>query len=124
MSQRSDARKNQVKLDARVAGEVSAQAKLRDLRCVTHDAVQDAINVWDELWAELDGQGDAEETVSPEAGFEPACGWTDFLKKMWVLRHHLDFTQRVSRDRFHEMPLVAQNPGAGAAEVNDTVDQE
>ena len=122
MSQRSDAMKNQVKLDARMAGDRSAQAKLRDLKSVTHDAVQDAINVWDELWAELDVQGDPADAPSPEARFEPACGWTDFLKKMWVLRHHLDFTQRVSRDRFQEMPLISEGAPSVPTERNDTID--
>ena len=35
--------------------------------------------------------------VSPrmQDGFTPACGWPEFLAKMWLLKHYLDCTARM-----------------------------
>jgi hypothetical protein len=61
--------------------------------------MQDALNVWAELWAELEGRVTSGVMVLPEAenGFKPSCGWPEFLEKMWVLKHYLDFTKRFSQ---------------------------
>jgi len=84
-------------------------AELKDFKNVTNNLMQDALNVWADLWAELEGprfclrQEDAGASgvmVKPESaegGFEPSCGWNEFLEKMWVLRHYLDFTKRLSQ---------------------------
>jgi hypothetical protein len=84
-------------------------AELRDFKNVTNNLMQDALNVWADLWAELEGPrfclrqedtGVSGVTVKPESaedGFEPSCGWNQFLEKMWVLRHYLDFTKRLSQ---------------------------
>jgi hypothetical protein len=39
--------------------------------------------------------------VTPEAekGFRPKCGWPEFLEKMWVLRHYLDYAKRYSEGK-------------------------
>ena len=29
--------------------------------------------------------------------FKPSCGWPEFMEKMWLLRHYLDFMARFSR---------------------------
>ncbi|MCP4450481.1 MAG: hypothetical protein GY809_03395, partial [Planctomycetes bacterium] len=62
---------------------VSPEA-LQDFKHVTNGLIQDAINVWDELWAELDGTNDTAALVKLESGFEPSCGWTEYLQKMWT----------------------------------------
>ena len=72
--------------------------ELRDFKHVTNGLIQDAINVWDELWAELDGTDESAGLVKLESGFEPSCGWTEFLQKMWTLRHTLNFVKRYSRE--------------------------
>ena len=71
--------------------------ELRDFKYVTNGLIQDAINVWDELWAELDDPGESDNLARLESGFEPSCGWTEYLQKMWTLRHTLNFAKRYSR---------------------------
>ncbi len=85
---------------------------LKHFRNVTRSVTQDALNVWADIWAELendaacgvvaglDAEGVRAQNVpagSPEKGFEPSCGWPEFLEKMWVLRQNLDFLARFSR---------------------------
>jgi hypothetical protein len=80
-------------------------AKQRDedpvlyFRNVTNSVVQDALNIWSEIWGELDGDVACGAAVTPEddKGFTPSCGWPAFLEKMWVLRQNLDFLARFSR---------------------------
>jgi hypothetical protein len=31
-----------------------------------------------------------------ERGFVPECGWPEFLEKIWLLRHYVDYTKRFS----------------------------
>ena len=71
--------------------------ELRDFKQVTNGLIQDAINLWDELWAELDGTNQPGALVKLEAGFEPSCGWSEYLRKMWTLRHTLSFAKKYSR---------------------------
>lgn len=74
-----------------------ADADLREFKQATNDVMQDAINVWDELWAELENQKVPEDDTDGQAGFIPSCGWSEFLQKMWILRNHLNFVKRISR---------------------------
>jgi len=72
--------------------------ELQHFRNVTINVMQDALNVWADIWAQLQGKVVSGVMVLPEAhnGFEPSCGWPEFLEKMWLLRHYLDFTRRFS----------------------------
>jgi len=80
-------------------------AKYRDgdplthFRNVTNSVVQDALNVWSDIWGELEGDIACGAAVAPEDDrrFTPSCGWPAFLEKMWVLRQNLDFLARFSR---------------------------
>jgi hypothetical protein len=77
----------------------SPQARLDHFQDVTNGVMQDALNVWADLWGELQsgvvrGAGIASEAEKP---FRPSCGWPEFLEKMWLLRNHLDFMVRFSR---------------------------
>jgi hypothetical protein len=84
----------------------------KHFRNVTRSVTQDALNVWADIWAELENDaacgivaGPEDEgapaqdvpTGSQKKGFEPSCGWPEFLEKMWVLRQNLDFLARFSR---------------------------
>ncbi len=72
--------------------------ELRHFKNVTSNVMQDALNVWADLWGELQGSVTCGVMVLPEAenGFKPSCGWPEFLEKMWLLRHYLDFARRFS----------------------------
>jgi hypothetical protein len=73
--------------------------ELRHFKNVANNLMQDALNVWADLWGELEDQVTSGVMVLPEAknGFKPSCGWPEFLEKMWLLRHYLDFVKRVSQ---------------------------
>lgn len=77
----------------------SPQARLDHFQDVTNGVVQDALNVWADLWGELQSGAVPRVGVPPEAekGFRPSCGWPEFIAKMWLLKNHLDFMARFSR---------------------------
>jgi hypothetical protein len=79
----------------------SVEKQLRGVCNVTSNVVQQALDVWSELWAELDGQVVAGTLVLPQeqSGHAPARGWPDFLEKMWLLRHYLDYAKRFTDGR-------------------------
>ena len=97
MSERPELAKIKADLEESVSLSLSSADELKDFKHVTNDLIQDAINIWDELWAELDGTDEPGALVKLETGFEPSCGWTEFLQKMWTLRHTLNFAKRYSR---------------------------
>lgn len=75
---------------------LSPQTKLEHFKNVTNSVMQDALKVWAELWAEFEGSVTSGVMVQcdPQNGFKPSCGWPEFLEKMWLLRHYLDFARR------------------------------
>ncbi len=77
----------------------SPQAELEHFRNVTGSVTQDALNVWAEIWGELQNGVHEGVAVVPQTneGFKPSCGWPEFMEKMWLLRHYLDFIARFSR---------------------------
>lgn len=90
----------------------SPPTELRHFQHVVGNVTQDALNVWAEIWGELQQGVHTGVVVAPEAGectptsetesspgepFKPSCGWPEFMEKMWLLRHYLDFLTRFSR---------------------------
>jgi hypothetical protein len=71
---------------------------MRLLQNVAGVVLQDAQNVWAELWNEFQGVVTDGIMILPEVenGFKPQCGWPEFLEKMWCLKHYLDYAKRVS----------------------------
>jgi hypothetical protein len=77
----------------------SSATDLHDFKHVTNSLVQDALVVWADLWAELEGRVEPNGTTGrTDSKPEPSCGWTEFLEKMWVLKHYLDFVKRLSQE--------------------------
>jgi len=70
--------------------------ELRDFKNVTNNLMQDALNVWSELWAEIERQTPPDSEASGGKS-ERLCDCREFLTNMWTLRHYLDFTRRLSR---------------------------
>ncbi|MBN1845780.1 MAG: hypothetical protein JW810_08865 [Sedimentisphaerales bacterium] len=60
---------------------------------------QDALNLWAELWSELEGKdkSNGPNLAASEKEFIPSCGIPKFLEKMWLLKHYLDFIKRYSQ---------------------------
>ncbi len=90
----------------------SPQAELMHFQHVIGNVTQDALNTWAEIWGELQQGVHTGVTVASKADegastsgmglstgepFKPSCGWPEFLEKMWILRHYLDFLARFSR---------------------------
>ncbi|OGP57207.1 MAG: hypothetical protein A2V67_03400 [Deltaproteobacteria bacterium RBG_13_61_14] len=75
---------------------VLPEDKLRHFRNVTGSVLQDALDTWGELWDEMQGTVTHGYLVTPPAakGFQPQCGWPEFLEKMWLLKHYLDYAKR------------------------------
>lgn len=72
-------------------------AELEHLLKVAASVTQDANNVWADIWGEFKPLTTGGGTIRPEAkdGFVPACGWPEFLEKLWLLKHYLDSVQRI-----------------------------
>ncbi len=71
--------------------------ELEHLLKVTHSVTQDANKVWAEIWDEMKRMATPGGMILPEAteGFVPSCGWPEFLEKLWMLKHYLDYVQRL-----------------------------
>jgi hypothetical protein len=85
---------------AQIVAQVSSpQTELKHFRNVTSSVMQDALNVWADIWGEFQDNVPCGLAVPPEAEkeFKPSCGWPDFFERMWLLRHHLEFMARFSR---------------------------
>ena len=77
----------------------SSITELQNFKNVNNSLMHDALNVWSELWAELDGHvsSGSNHLIEAEEGFKPSCGWSQYLEKMWVLWYYLDFAKRISQ---------------------------
>ena len=77
------------------------EEKLRHFRNVTGSVVQDALDTWGDIWNELQGSVTHGVMVTSQAekGFKPECGWPQFLEKMWLLKHYLDYIKRISEGK-------------------------
>lgn len=71
---------------------------MKHFRSVAGVVLQDAQDTWAELWKELQGKVTDGVMILPQAegGFNPDCGWPEFLEKMWRLKHYLDYARRFS----------------------------
>ena len=80
---------------------VLPEEKLRHFRNVSSSILQDALDTWGDIWDELQGSVTHGFMVTPEAekGFQPECGWPEFLEKMWLLKHYLDYAKRYSEGK-------------------------
>jgi len=69
---------------------------LKNFRYVVSSVNESALRVWADLWKQLRGSVTPAGIVGPEMaeGFQPACGWPEFLEKFWLLKHYLDYTRR------------------------------
>lgn len=77
----------------------SPERTLKSFRYLVHSVNQNALSVWADLWKEMQGSVGASGQVMPgmQEGFQPACGWPEFLEKFWLLKHYLDCVHRFSK---------------------------
>lgn len=77
------------------------EKRLIHFRNVTASVMRDALDVWADMWEEMKGCATGGGMVLPEAekGFRPERGWPEFLEKMWLLKHYLDYTKKLSEGK-------------------------
>ncbi len=68
--------------------------ELQNFRYVVASVNDSALAVWTDLWNELRGNAQGEMATGNAEGFQPACGWPEFLEKFWLLKHYLDYLHR------------------------------
>ncbi|MBM4285013.1 MAG: hypothetical protein FJ128_07170 [Deltaproteobacteria bacterium] len=73
---------------------LSSEEKLRLFRKVAGSLLQDAQGTWADIWQELMGTVTNGVVILPDASQGPKCGWAEFLEKLWLLKHYLDYTKR------------------------------
>lgn len=73
-----------------------SEDKVQHLKNVTGEVLDDAQQVWAQLWRELQGVAVDGCLVLPnvDQALKPRCGWPEFLEAMWLLKHHLDYAQK------------------------------
>ncbi|NLX95376.1 MAG: hypothetical protein GXY83_04300 [Rhodopirellula sp.] len=84
----------------------SPAATLKAVRYIVASVDESALKVWEELWREF------QKGVTPvgaitaemEQGFQPSCGWPEFLEKFWLLKHYLDYIHRFCREASDDQP--------------------
>jgi hypothetical protein len=74
----------------------SAERALKNFRYVVAAVNDDALKVWGDLWNELREGVTPGGMVLPEMqkGFVPSCGWAEFLEKLWLMKHYLEYVQK------------------------------
>lgn len=77
----------------------TAERALKNFRYVVGSVNDDALKAWADLWKELQACMTPNGMVLPEMqdGFQPSCGWPEFLEKFWLLKHYLDYTHRLCK---------------------------
>jgi hypothetical protein len=78
----------------------SRERALRNFRYVVASVNDSALSAWADLWNQLQGNVASNGMVTPgmEQGFSPACGWPEFLEKLWLLKHYLDYIHRFCKE--------------------------
>lgn len=78
---------------------LTPEEKIRHFQNVTEAVLDDALGTWTEIWREFQGTVTDAYLVLPEAekGFKPECGWSEFLEKVWLLKHYIDYAREYSR---------------------------
>jgi hypothetical protein len=73
---------------------------LKNFRYVVAAVDEQAQRVWADIWEQLKGGVTPAGMVLPEVGqkgFQPSCGWPEFLEKFWLLKHYLDYMHRFAK---------------------------
>jgi len=60
--------------------------------------LREAQLTWADIWHELMGTVTNGSIILAEAekGVKPKCGWAEFLEKLWLLKHYLDYTRSLA----------------------------
>ena len=74
----------------------SSEEDFKSFQQVIDNLLRDAQTTWAEIWHELMGTVTNGTIILSDAnkGAKPKCDWAEFLEKLWLLKHYLDYTRR------------------------------
>jgi hypothetical protein len=73
---------------------LSPEERLRLRQKVAAGLLKDAQGTWADIWHELMGTVTNGAVILPGVEQGPKCGWGEFLEKLWLLKHYLDYTKK------------------------------
>lgn len=79
-------------------------ARLRHCSTVASGVLEQALRVWEELWAECQDPRSPEEIIDGKPlahGDLPGHGWPNFLERLHLLGYYLDYVRRLLEGSFH-----------------------
>ncbi len=80
-------------------------ARMRHFQGVAASVMEQAIQVWEDLLKELEDPRTPEEIIDGvplSDGALPACGWPEFMEKLHLLGHYIDYTRRLCDGSIYE----------------------
>jgi hypothetical protein len=80
---------------------LTPERMLFHFRNVNSSVLQDALDTWGDMWDQLQGRVTHGVLIEEESEgpLEPMCGWPEFLEKMMLIRHYLDYAKRFSEGK-------------------------
>ncbi|MBM4295472.1 MAG: hypothetical protein FJ126_11315 [Deltaproteobacteria bacterium] len=75
---------------------LSPEEYMESFRKVIDNLLGDAQLTWADIWNDLMGTITNGTIILADAnkGAKPKCGWAEFLEKLWLLKHYLDYTRK------------------------------
>ncbi len=73
-------------------------ARMRHFQGVAASVMDEAQNLMEEIWEQLSDPRTPEEIIDGVPLSDdalPVCGWPEFMEKLHLLRHYLDYTRRL-----------------------------
>ncbi len=100
MSETPPSLQNRLRFTEPPADVEQLRRELRNFRYVVGAVNDDALKVWADIWDQFKSGVTPAGVVLPQIqeGFKPSCGWGEFLEKVWLLKHYLDYVQRFCRE--------------------------
>ena len=73
-------------------------AKLRHFRGIAANVMKEAMKVWQQIWEECSDPRTCDDILGgddTQDGEIPLCGWPEFMEKLHLLGHYIDYTKRL-----------------------------
>lgn len=79
-------------------GPTSPLAQMEHLLRVVASISHDAQDAWADIFAQVkphSGRGGGSPPPALEGSPAPACGWQEFIERLWLLKHYIDSIGRI-----------------------------
>ena len=108
MKDKRSAVKSEIVPEEQIRREVErTNARMRHFRGVAASVMTDALKLWEEIWETCQDPRTCEEIIEGKiepAGKAPACGWPEFMEKLNLLRHYIDYAKRLCEGSIDNPP--------------------